>query len=42
MGFLLMGGIICELVVAIYWRFDNDDDVIVDGVDCGLSVVTGI
>ena len=42
MGFLLMIGIIDELVVIIYWGFDNDDDVIVDGVDCELAVVTGV
>ena len=42
MGFLLIGGIIYELFVAIYWRFANDDDVIVNGVDYELSVVTGV
>ena len=42
MGFLLIVGIIYEIVVAIYWRFANDDDVVVNGVDYELSVVSGV
>ena len=42
MGFLLMIGIIDDLVVTIYWGFVNDDVLIVDGVYCELVVVTGV
>ena len=41
MGFLLMIGFIDELVVATYWGFDNDDDVIADGINCELAVAMG-
>ena len=42
MGFLLIGGIIYEIVVAICWVFANGDDVVVNGIDYELSVVTGV